>query len=921
MRVMSSFVPYLASPEESFEHYHVDQQGISDKERTHRLQVYGDNTIKQVNRASQIVMFLHQFKDLMIILLIVTAGISLYLQDYRTAIILGVIIFVNAVIGYLQEAKAERMLASLKKMVHGEAKVKIWWELHEISSDKLVPGDLVYIEEGDALPADLRIYEETNLQTNDFSLTGESNPQKKHVHQIKQPVELGDRTNMAFMWTTVAIGNAWWIVVGTGMNTELGKIAQLSDEVSHELSPLQKEFNHVAIRLTWWTVILGGLLFVIALGMELSIHEALMFAIGIAASMVPQGLPAQISVALSSAAGRLAHHKALVKKLSSVETLWSVNVICTDKTGTLTKNEMTVQRFRFAGQDYQVEGVGYEPVWTIRRRVDGDLIDPSQLDEMMHRFFLIGVAASNAAISGPDQHHATWYTIWDPTEWALISLAEKMWLSQQEYNQRFPELIEYSFDSVRKCMSSIRKTPEWTYRIYVKWSLGSVLDRATRIYDGHTVRKLTHEDRKKLLALDDQWAGQAMRNLAYAYKDLEKLDPEISMQEAESDLVVMWLVSMIDPPRETVPAAVEACHAAHIRIVIITGDYALTAEAIWHKIHIAPEDSSITVIEAKKLRTMSDRSVTQALKLNHSLIFSRMSPEDKIRIVGLCKKAWRLVAVTGDGVNDAPALKKADIWVAMWKTGTDVAKDAAEIVLLDDSFSTLVTAIKEGRVIFQNLRKTVLSSMTSNWGELAAVLLGIVGNTLFGRPLAISAVQILAIDLLGEMLPLAALTRDPPQPGIMQRPARDVNQHILDRQRIKDVIWSWLLMGWLAFAAFVLHHRIEGTMPGVYGEDSLMQMRGMSLTYVTIVLCQFMNILSRRAGEHKSVRSSYLWSNKKLLWSFGISLFLIVNLLYNPWVNIYFGTAGLTLVDWVIWLGCAAVFLLVREMAKHKTAE
>lgn len=908
---------YLRTVEETLASLTTTPQWISPEERQERLGLYGKNVLKETAKKSQLAKFFEQFKDLMIILLIVSAGISRYLGDVRTTIILAAIVIINALIGYLQEAKAERLLASLKKMVYSQAKVVERGELKEMSNELLVPGDIVHITEWDSIPADLRIIEQKNLQTNDFSLTGEPSPKKKHVHPLTDEVEIGDRTNLVFMGTTVAMWNGVGVVIWTGMWTQIGKIAQMSANTPDDLSPLQKEINNIASKLSIWTVILWTLLFGAALWMDWSTKESLLFAIGIAAAMVPQWLPAQISVALASAAGRLAKRLALVKKLSAVETLGAVNVICTDKTWTLTKNEMTVEKVIIGLQQYEVTGTGYEPLGQVMKDEQTQL-DIGQRERI---FFETGVAASNARISAPDEGHATWYTIGDPTEWALITLAAKAGVTPQDLNQVYPELLEFSFDSVRKMMSSVRQVAHGTYRIYVKWSLQSMLEKTTHIFDNsasdHKIREITAEDKKKMIAYDDQLAGAAMRNLAYAYKDISVFDAKMSMEEAESELVLMGLVSMMDPPREEVAYAIEAARDAHIKIIVITGDYALTAKAIAMKIWLLKEGEDIPVISWADLRTMPDIAITTLMHEKDSLIFSRTSPEDKVRIVELCKRLWWIVAVTGDGVNDAPALKNADIGVAMWKTGTDIAKDAAEIILLDDSFATLVEAIREGRVIYQNLNKTILSCISTNGGELFLVLLSLAFNILNGRQLAITAVQILAIDLIGEMSPLAALTWDPAQPGIMKKAARDTKKHVLHRWTIIDLIITGLLMWVFAYIAHWAYYVSAWAQLGLVSETHMFHQKAQTLAYLTILFCQFTNIMSRRAG-FESVWTSYFWSNKKLFVAFGISLTLVLWLIYSDLGNTYFGFAPLYLANRGIPISLWIIYLVIKEALKPR---
>lgn len=871
MQSPQHFVAYLHTPEETLAQYNATRAWISQEERAHRLTIYGKNMLNHKHRVPGWVKFLQQFKDLMIVLLICSAGIARRLGDTRTTIILTALVLINATIGYVQEAKAERLLEKLSKMVYAKAKIIVNNQPQEIETTQLVPWDILVLNEGDALPADVRVIDERNLQTNDFSLTGESNPKRKHVHALTSETELGDRTNLCFMGTTIATWNGLWVVIWTWMNTELGRIVTLSTQGTEELSPLQKEMNHTAKMLTFATLILGWGLFLVALWLERSMHEALLFAIGIAASMVPQGLPAQISVALTSSAWFLASKMALVKKLSAVETLGAVNVICTDKTGTLTTNEMTVQDLRFQHTPYSVTEIGYDPQGTILDQTN----NPATIDEHFELFLSVGVLASNAHIHAPDTDHPTRHVIGDPTEWALLTLAGKVGITSELAATHYPLVEEFCFDSSRKRMSMVRQRPDGTYRVYVKGSLQTMLPCCTHILEHNTIREITTADTTQLTNRDDTQAMKAMRNLSYAYKDLPAWSEGHTVDDAESWLIFLGMVSMIDPPRETVPAAIIAAQEAHIKIVVITGDYALTAKAIGERIWLWTPGQQIKVFTGQELRTMSDITISTHLKNEPTIIFSRVSPEDKVRIVHLCKAMGNIVAVTGDGVNDAPALKQADIGVAMGRTGTDVAKEAAEIVLLDDSFATLVEAIRQGRIIYENITKTVLSCITTNWAELFAVLFGLAGNMLWGFQMAITAVQILAIDLIGEMWPLAAISRDPASSGLMQKEARDTKRHMLRRWPILDIVLSWLIMGICAYGWFLLiTHGGTSTEPAIL---ALWQ----TTTYLSIILSQFVNIFARRSPDNKFF-TSYLRANKKLLQAVLLSCILIILLFYVP---------------------------------------
>ena len=904
---------YKLSPEAALSDLQASFDGLAKQDVITREKIYGKNILTWFKKESLIFKIFKQLKDVLILLLIVSDGISLYLKDFRWATILTFIILVNAIIGYIQEAKAERIMESLKKMLHPNAKVKRNGVMVEELAEKLVPWDIVYIEEWDSIPADVRIIQESEFQTNDFSLTGESNPQKKFTHEINGDVLLSERNNCVWMWTTVATWYAWWVVFATGMNTELGRIANLSQEQIPEETPLQKEMKNIAKKLTIGTLILWVILIIISLLAHFTPNEAFIFAIGISASMIPQGLPAQVSIALSLAAWRLAKNRALVKQLASVETLWCVNVICTDKTGTLTKNEMTVKHMLLGFHIYDVEGDGYQPIGNILDTETQHPIDTLFISTRNH-FFHTLFLASNAKINLPDEEHLTRYAIGDPTEAALISLAQKAWYNTQRLDQLYSQLHQYGFDSVRKRMSSVRMIDDKKY-LYVKWSPISILEKCTQIYDGEKIRNITEEDKNQIEKYLEKNANNAMRNLGFAYKPLEIYDASSKRQDIENNLIFLWCTSIIDPPREEVPDAVRSAHEAKIKIIMVTWDYWLTAEAIAKRIGLEDE-KQVVMVAGEQLNTMSDIQLVEILQRPVSIIFSRTSPEDKLRIVHLLRKTHNIVAVTGDGINDAPALKSANIWVAMGKIGTDVAKNAAEIVLLDDSFHTLVYAIKEGRIIFQNLKKTILGCITSNGGELFTVLPSLAMKAIFGLPMAINPFQILAVDMIGEMWPLTALARDPAQKDLMKEWPRNVGDHIINKQAIIDLLLSWILMWWIAFTNYMLYFLMHGFTISTFTTATPYYAIATSVTYTSILFCQFANILSRRAGTD-SVFTPYIRSNKKLLIAFWISISLIMLLIYGPVVHSYFAFWTMNIKDrWFPIVGWM-VFLLIRELQKY----
>jgi Ca2+-transporting ATPase len=910
---MSGKLPYYRlSKEDVLDDLRSNEIGLAKAESAERLRHIGPNTLERSKHTPTWMIFVRQFKNLLVVILLVSAGLSLYLHDTKTAVIMVLISLMNAVVGFFQEHKAESLLSSLAQLVVPKAKVLRGGKTQEIDSSQLVPGDIIYIEAGDSVPADARVLQEDELATNDFALTGESQPARKFKHAISADVPVGSRHNMIFMGTTVALGNGHAIVTSTGMHTELGRIAGLSQATHADTSPLQREMNNLGVRLTQGTLLLAAILTLIELQADLGVKTSILFAVSIAAAMIPNGLLAEVNITLAQTAGRMARARALVKKLSAVETLGATNLIATDKTGTLTKNEMTVTRALIGRTEYPISGTGYAMNGAVCAE-NGKPIGGRALKDL-HLFFQAGALASNAEVNPPDEEHAVWYVVGDPTEGALITLARKAGLEPTQLNQQFPESKEYAFDSGRKRMSSIREVDGKLYA-FVKGAPESVLECSTEIWDhGHT-RKLTAADRKFFTAYNEDHARQAERNLAFAYRELPKgFDPaKHHLEDAEKNLHFLGMVSMIDPLRDEVPAAMSAAQRAHVRVSIITGDYPTTAEAIARKAGLAGGD--INVVMGEDLPGLADSQVLELL-LRGGAVFSRVSPEDKLRIVELAKASHHVVAVTGDGINDAPALKRADIGVAMGRTGTDVAKEAAEIVLLDDSFATLVMAIEQGRLTFQNIKKAARCALTDNAGELITILISLAASAIWHIPAAITAIQILAIDIIAQMFPITALGWDPAVGRLMRDKPRDIREHIINRKTVLEFIGFGTLAAVLAYGNYLFFFARNHLSPVGIAAHSTPYLQATILTYVTIVLCQFMNLLLVR-GQGQPLFSAYLWSNKKLLGAFAISFFCILNIVYNPLIQPYFGSAALTVTDWLTAIAVAALYTAIRLSHIH----
>jgi Ca2+-transporting ATPase len=907
---------YRLSPERVLSEVDSSSKGLKSAEAATRLEHMGANMLHKAHRELAIVTFGRQFKNLLVVILLVSAGISLYLKDGKTASIMIIIALVNAFVGFFQEHKAESLFNSLQQLMVPKAKVIRGGELTEIDAVELVLGDIIYIEEGDSVPADLRILDEEELATNDFALTGESQPSRKFVHAIEGDVPLGSRHNLVFMGTTVAIGHGHGVVIGTGMHTELGRIASLSQVVTSDSSPLQKEMNNLAKRLVQGTVVLAVLLTLVALKAKFGVHDALLFAIGIAAAMIPNGLAAEVNITLAQTAGRMAKARALVKKLSAVETLGATNVILTDKTGTLTKNEMTVTSLLVGKTAYKVSGTGYEAKGEIQT-AKGASLTAKALKELSI-VFETAAMASNARVNPPDEDHATWYTVGDPTEGALITLARKAGVDPNQLDLVNPEIKEFQFDSARKLMSSVRKLPDGRVIVFAKGAPEAIIQRSSRIYDHTFERKMTVADKKHLTEYNTELAGEAMRNLAFAYRVLpaKTVVTTPHMDKIESDFTFLGMVSMLDPLREQVPKAMIAARKAHVKVSVVTGDNPTTAQAIARHAELADSPDDITVVLGDELAGLADSQILQLIEKGGT-VFSRVAPEDKLRIVEIAKASGKVTAVTGDGINDAPALKRADIGVAMGKTGTDVAKDAAEIILLDDSFSTLVSAIEQGRLTYRNIHKAARCALTDNAGELFVILMSLAGQAIFHVPLAITAIQILAIDIVAEMFPITALGWDKAQRNLMHDQPRKLSDHIINKRAVTEFVVFGMLSASLAYLNFLFFFTRRGLSPQYIDPSSHLYAQATILTYVTIVLCQFVNLFLVRSDEHEKVFTSYLWSNKKLLFAFGLSFFLIANIIYNPLVSPYFHAQALSFVDILTAVAVAVIYFLVRMSQRH----
>lgn len=879
------------------------QTGLAETAIQSARKKFGRNVLKAASTRNIFQILLGQFTSPLIILLIVASLSSFYLGQPRDGLILLIIVVINGLIGFYQEWKSENILASIKKLVVEKCTVTREGKAIEIFSEDLVPGDIVLLSEGMGVPADIRLIESNGFSANEFILTGESLPSSKdHLFTIEKDSLLSEISNSVFMGTTVARGEAKGIVFATGMLTEIGKISSSSQKIKPTDAPIQIEIKDVARKLMYATVVIGAMLFGTRLLLNDSMAVALVFSISVAAAMVPEGLPAQISMALALAVGRLAKRNAIVKKIASAQTLGSATVIASDKTGTITKNEMTITGCHFNGSTFSVSGLGYKPEGEILNE-KGQVLKKESLGDMK-AFFLSGFLSSTGKINPPDKYHTGWYCIGDPTEASFAALAMKAGFSLEEVNKDYTVVKSFGFDSFRKRASIIRRHKEKVIS-FVKGSLESVLESSSKIVVNGTVKEFAVSEKQEMISMSATFAENALRIIAIAYKDLDGKD-EYTIEDAEAGLTFAGFVTMLDPPHEEVKGAIESVFKAHMKVFMITGDNEVTAKAIAKNIGLMNENDEFPdVINGASLQKMSDKEVCTSFK-KRALIYSRVSPDDKFRIVDLLMKQGEVVAVTGDGVNDTLSLKRADIGVAMGLSGSKVAQEAANIILLDDNFSTIVLAVKEGRTIFRNLKKTIKTNLSSNIAELTCVLAGFAG-AFAGIATPIIAVQILLIDMIGEMFPLIMLTYDPPEKRMMENPPRNPKEKILTKETMLGILFNGTVMGLAAYGAFLVTYFNNFHLSNHY-EKSI------TITFVSIVFGQYANLLSRRT--YGPALGKYLFSNKYLLLAFALSMFLMLLLIYVPVFNLYFHTSSLTLFDWIFPFSAGAICLTVYEIRK-----
>ncbi len=882
-------------------------QGLTEHEAMERLREYGYNEFKKREHTTLWQKFVAQFKSFMIIVLLIAAaisGVTGYMngEGMTDALIILVILVANAIIGMVQESKAERSLDALERMAAPRCKVVRDGERRIIESRELVPGDIVEIETGDSIPADLRLTEAINLKVQEAALTGESVPVEKSTGSVEGDASIGDRVNMAFASCSVTYGRGRGIVVATGTDSEMGKIAAMIESVPEMKTPMQVHLDQLGRVLAIVSLVVCGIIFVIGLCYGRPLMEMFMTAVSLAVAAIPEGLPAVSTIVLALGVQRLAKQNAIVRNLPSVETLGSTTVICSDKTGTLTQNRMTVVE--------TVRGVSASSELS-ENSENSEYSENSDTPKNPHQLIPIAVLCNDAVISREDD---TVTTIGDPTETALVDLGLRFGIDKDALLAEMPRVAEVPFDSERKRMATIHRTASGRYLVAVKGGVDEVLECCTKmgIDDNEkpsrktshkspsilsfTVRNITGDDIHRIFEKNEKMASKALRVLAIAYRYMDELPADISAASIEDNLTFVGMVGMIDPPREEACLAVEQCRRAGIKPVMITGDHALTASAIATQLDIMTTgDRVLTGAEVERLTDDELREQCGSVA-----VFARVAPEHKVRIVKAFQQRGNVVAMTGDGVNDAPALKLADIGVAMGITGTDVAKEAADVVLADDNFATIVTSVREGRRIFDNLMKSIQFMVSTNLGEIILLFVAVLCN--FDMPLL--PIQLLFINLVGDSLPSLALSVDHAAKDIMERPPVKPHQGIFTRAFTTRVVLQSLIIGAASLGAYMIgmEHSIE---------------TARTMTFAVMIFSQFTMIFSIRAGRqwftHRFFTNRWLWLTIVLVTTLTLLVMLV------PTMQTLFKLTALSAPQWGMVIGLSIGVLIVSELLKLLT--
>lgn len=842
--------------------------GLSDEKVAERREKYGLNELQGAKKKSVFIKFLEQFKDFMIIVLILAAiisGVVGYIQGegITDSIIIMIVVIVNAIIGVAQENKAEKSLEALKKMSSYSAKVIRNGKILVIPSKDLVPGDIVVLETGDYVPADIRLIEAVNLKAQEASLTGESVPTDKYAKTISDlDVAIGDRTNMLFSSSLITMGRGKGIVVETGMNTEVGKIAEILNDTEKSDTPLQQRLNKLGKTLGIASLAICAVIFVIGMLQGKQALDMFMTAVSLAVAVIPEGLAAVSTIVLAIGVQRMVKKHAIVKKLPAVETLGSASVICSDKTGTLTKNQMTVQKLFYNGKIQNIEE-----------------IDTNMPNAELERLVNISMLCNDTKIGENNKLTG------DPTETALVDMGFKLDFTPAVFDQ-MPRVYEIPFDSERKLMTTVHKISENKFVVYTKGGIDELLERCNKYQINGEIKDDIRNHQGEIDKANDELAEKALRVLAMAYKEIDHEPTDKEKEELENNLIYVGMVGMIDPPREEVKLAVEKCKTAGIKTVMITGDHKTTAVAIARELGILEDGQE--AITGSELSKMSDDELTE--RVENIRVYARVAPEHKVRIVKAWQSKGQVVAMTGDGVNDAPALKTADIGCAMGMVGTDVAKEAADVILTDDNFATVVSAVEEGRRIYDNILKAIQFLLSSNVGEVVVLFLAILLTPFlaskFGIPIGLIEpllpIHILWINLVTDSLPALALAFDPANKDVMSRKPIEKDKGIFTKGMTWRIAYQGIMIGLLSLTAFVIGISTKDVpvIEGLSPEQVKVEI-GQTMTFIVLAFSELIHVFNIRNNK-ESIFKTGIGGNKQLFGAIGISSLLMVVILAIP---------------------------------------
>ena len=846
--------------------FQTTEKGLSDNEVRNRKDIFGDNALKEKKRKGILKVFLNQFKDLLVGILIVAGIISIITDNVESTLVIFIVIFLNAILGTVQYFKAEQSLEALRSLTAAKCKVIRNGLKQEILSKDIVPGDILFLEAGDLIAADGRIIENHSLQVNESSLTGESLAVEKNAEVLSDDeIPLSDRKNMVFGGTLVTYGRAIAVVTSTGMNSELGKIANLMENTQAKETPLQKTLDKFSGKLAIIIITICIIVFVLEIYRDESILNALMFAVALAVAAIPEALSSIVTIVLALGTEKMAKENAIIKDLKAVEGLGAVSVICSDKTGTLTQNKMTVQKVY----------------------VDNKLIEGRELkkDNLAHRFLINNALLCNDSVTVEGKE------IGDPTEVALVNLGEELHLDELVIREKYQRISEIPFDSDRKLMSTVNIVNNKQV-LFTKGALDVLINKVNYVADSHGIRKLNDEERKEIISVNKQLSEQGLRILAFAYKELQ--DKEEITKEDENDYVFTGLISMIDPPRVESKDAVHKCVMAGIETVMITGDHKVTAAGIAREIGIMGKDD--IAVEGLEIDKLNDEQLKE--KVKNISVYARVSPEHKIRIVRAWQSSGEIVAMTGDGVNDAPALKQADIGVAMGITGTEVSKDAASVILTDDNFSTIVKAVENGRNIYNNIKNSIKFLLSGNLSAIIAVLYCAIINL----PMPFAAVHLLFINLLTDSMPAIAIGMEKSNGNLLKEKPRGRNESILNKELLKIVAFEGIIISIFTIISFY------------GGNPNLNPKAASTMAFSTLCLARLFHGFNCRGNQ--SIFKLGITTNIYSICAFLVGVLLLSTVLFIPPLKIVFNVVSLSGNQYLLLIFCAIMPTVIIQLLK-----